>query len=68
VQAEHDRFYHPDVVGLSNLSIARDGTGGLVYLKQVSGVPHVFVSRLVGALLPGARAAGRLPPRPIGTP
>jgi hypothetical protein len=38
----------PDVVGLSNLSIARDGTGGLVYLKQVSGVPHVFVSRLVG--------------------
>lgn len=30
------------------LSIARDGTGGLVYLKAVSGTPHVFVSRLVG--------------------
>jgi hypothetical protein len=38
----------PDIVGLSNLAIARDGTGGLVYVKQVSGVPHVFVSRLVG--------------------
>jgi hypothetical protein len=30
------------------LSIARDGTGGLVYLKQVSGVTHVFVSTLQG--------------------
>lgn len=38
----------PDIVGLSGLSIARDGTGGLIYLKRVSGVVHVFVSRLVG--------------------
>ena len=30
------------------LSIARDGTGGVVYLKQVAGVPHVFVSSLQG--------------------
>ncbi|MBV9715840.1 MAG: PKD domain-containing protein [Solirubrobacterales bacterium] len=30
------------------LSIARDGTGALVYLKQVAGVPHVFVSALLG--------------------
>lgn len=30
------------------LSIARDGTGGLVYLRQVAGVPHVFVSVLQG--------------------
>jgi hypothetical protein len=30
------------------LSIARDGTGGLVYLKTVAGTPHVFVSRLAG--------------------
>ncbi len=54
----------PDIVGLSDLSIARDGTGGLVYLKQVSGNAHVFVSRLAGgtfqppeqvdASLPGA--------------
>lgn len=32
------------------VSIARDGTGGLVYLKQVSGVAHVFVSTLVGGV------------------
>jgi hypothetical protein len=30
------------------MSIARDGTGGLVYLKQVAGVQHVFVSPLAG--------------------
>jgi hypothetical protein len=36
-----------DIVGLSGMSLARDGTGGLVYLKQVVGTPHVFVSRLV---------------------
>ena len=33
--------------GLS-LSIARDGTGGLVYLRQVGGVAHVFLSSLIG--------------------
>ncbi len=37
----------PNPSGL-DLSIARDGTGGLVYLKQVAGVPHVFVSPLEG--------------------
>jgi hypothetical protein len=37
-----------DIVALTGLSVARDGTGGLVYVKQVLGVPHVFVSRLVG--------------------
>ena len=36
-----------DIVGLSGMSLARDGTGGLVYLKQVLGTSHVFVSRLV---------------------
>lgn len=30
------------------VSIARDGTGGLVYVKTVGGTAHVFVSRLVG--------------------
>ncbi|HWD74958.1 MAG TPA: hypothetical protein VG371_07440, partial [Solirubrobacteraceae bacterium] len=30
------------------MSVARDGTGGLVYLKQVAGVQHVFVSVLQG--------------------
>ena len=32
------------------LSVARDGSGGLVYLKQVNGAPHVFVSPLVGGV------------------
>ena len=36
------------IAGLGGLSIARDGTGGLVYSKAVAGVPHVFVSALVG--------------------
>lgn len=36
------------IQSLGGLSVARDGTGGLVYLKAVAGVPHVFVSRLVG--------------------
>jgi hypothetical protein len=57
---------NPDIVRPSALaiSVARDGTGGLVYLKQVAGVAHVFVSALAGgsfqapvevdASLPGA--------------
>jgi PKD domain-containing protein len=36
-----------DLVGLSGMAIARDGTGAVVYLKNVAGVPHVFLSRLV---------------------
>jgi hypothetical protein len=38
----------PAIVGLDGLSIARDGTGALVYEKRVGGVDHVFVSRLLG--------------------
>jgi hypothetical protein len=38
----------PDIVGLAGMSVARDGTGGLVYLKNAGGSPHVFVSRLLG--------------------
>jgi len=37
-----------DVVGFGGVAMADDGTGGLVYLKRVGGVPHVFVSRFVG--------------------
>ncbi len=33
---------------LSGLSVSRDGTGGLVYVKSVGDVAHVFVSRLIG--------------------
>ncbi len=52
------------IVALTGMSIARDGTGGVVYVDQVAGVSHVFVSRLSGgsfqapeqldASLPGA--------------
>ena len=35
------------------MSVARDGTGGLVYLKQVGGVQHVFVSPLTGGSFQG---------------
>ena len=37
-----------DVQSLGDLDIARDGTGALAYVKQVGGVDHVFVSRIVG--------------------
>jgi hypothetical protein len=36
----------PGISSLNGLSIARDGTGGLVYTKDVAGTPHVFVSIL----------------------
>jgi hypothetical protein len=39
-----------DIVGLDGMSIARDGTGGVVYVKDVLGIPHVFVSRLTGGV------------------
>ena len=36
------------IASLNGLSVARDGTGGLVYLKAVAGVTHVFVAALLG--------------------
>jgi hypothetical protein len=38
----------PEIVGFGGVAMAEDGTGGLVYLKKVHGVAHVFVSRYVG--------------------
>jgi hypothetical protein len=38
----------PDIQSLNGLSIARDGAGGLVYIKNVGGAAHIFVSRLLG--------------------
>ena len=38
----------PAIQSLNGLSVARDGTGGVVYLKAVAGVPHAFVSALTG--------------------
>ncbi|HSZ70346.1 MAG TPA: PKD domain-containing protein [Solirubrobacteraceae bacterium] len=37
-----------EIVGFGGVAMAADGSGGLVYLKRVDGVPHVFVSRYVG--------------------
>jgi hypothetical protein len=37
-----------DIVGFGGVAMAEDGTGGLVYLKRVDGVAHVFVSRYMG--------------------
>jgi hypothetical protein len=37
-----------EIVGFGGVAMANDGSGGLVYLKRVDGVPHVFVSRYVG--------------------
>ena len=36
-----------EIVGFGGVAMSTDGTGGLVYLKRVNGVPHVFVSRYV---------------------
>jgi len=35
----------PDIVAFGDVDLARDGTGGLVYVKIDGGVPHIFVSR-----------------------
>jgi len=35
------------IVGFGGVAMSEDGTGGLVYLKLVDGVPHVFVSSYV---------------------
>lgn len=37
------------VVELGGTAMAPDGTGGVVYTKEVAGVPHVFVSRYTGS-------------------
>jgi len=36
-----------EIVGFGGVAMANDGSGGLVYLKRVEGVPHVFVARYV---------------------
>jgi hypothetical protein len=37
-----------NIVGFGGAAMAEDGSGGLVYLKRVGGVAHVFVSRYYG--------------------
>ena len=36
-----------EIGGFGGVAMAEDGTGGLVYLKRVDGVAHVFVARYV---------------------
>jgi hypothetical protein len=36
-----------EIVGFGGVAMAEDGSGGLVYLKRVDGVAHVFVARYV---------------------
>src|ERR1700689_2315715 len=36
-----------EIVGFGGVAMAEDGTGGVVYLKRVDGIAHVFVSRYV---------------------
>jgi hypothetical protein len=50
-----------DIQSLGDLDVARDGTGGLTYVKRDGGVDHVFVSRLVdGAFQPPERVDAAL--------
>ena len=37
-----------EIDALGDVDIARDGTGGVVYIKRDAGVPQVFLSRLSG--------------------
>ena len=65
-----------DIVGFGGVAMAEDGTGGLVYLKRVGGVAHVFVVALRrqatgwrrSASTPNSRSrpAGRGSARPNG--
>jgi hypothetical protein len=51
-----------DIVAFGGVAMAEDGSGGVVYLKRVAGVPHVFVSRYVGGhWLPPIRVDGEEP-------
>jgi hypothetical protein len=51
-----------DILGLSGMAVARDGTGGLVYLKRVAGIAHVFVSTLAnGSFQPPVQVDTGLP-------
>ncbi len=39
-----------DISALTSFSLARDGTGALVYVKAIDGVTHVFASRVLGGV------------------
>jgi hypothetical protein len=46
----------PDIRALGDLDLARDGTGGLAYVKRADGIDHVFVATFQGgAFTPAVR-------------
>lgn len=57
-----------DVVSLAGVAVARDGTGGLAYLKRIDGVPHVFVSALTGGSFRAPRQVDAGLPGPASQP
>jgi hypothetical protein len=51
-----------DIVEVGEVDIARDGLGGVVYVRNDGGVPHVFLSRFTdGVFQPPERLDGALP-------
>jgi hypothetical protein len=40
----------PDIVGVGGVALARDATGGVVYVRRIGGVAHVFVSLVAGGV------------------
>lgn len=53
----------PDIVSAGDVDVARDGNGGVLYLKKDQGVDHVFLSRLQdGAFQPPQRMDAGLAP------
>jgi hypothetical protein len=42
-----------DIRSVGDIDIARDGTGGVVYVRRDGGVDHVFISRLTGGAWSG---------------
>lgn len=42
-----------DLMGVSSFDLARDGQGGVLYMRRDGGVPHVFFSRFVDGAFQG---------------
>ncbi len=47
---------NPEIVSVGDVDLARDGTGGVVYLKREAGIAHAYLSRIIdGAWRPPER-------------
>lgn len=40
----------PDIVGVGGVALARDATGGVVFVRRIGGVAHVFASFVAGGV------------------